>query len=73
MTAKKNKVLDPMTVILFGFWVHFGCEKSTTRFCLIYHSLEDTKKLGPKFHSCATACKTRRRPPASRSRRPRTG
>ncbi|CAM9545538.1 unnamed protein product [Discosporangium mesarthrocarpum] len=48
MIAKKFKVSDPTTVILFGFRTHFGGGKSTG-FCLIYDSLEDAKKFEPKF------------------------
>eukprot|EP00752_Nemacystus_decipiens_P016298 g14575.t1 len=48
MIAKKFRVSDPTTVMLFGFRTHFGGGKSTG-FCLIYDSIEDMKKFEPKF------------------------
>ncbi|CAM9297084.1 unnamed protein product [Scytosiphon promiscuus] len=47
MIAKKFRVSDPTTVMLFGFRTHFGGGKSTG-FCLIYDSIEDMKKFEPK-------------------------
>ncbi|CAM9253037.1 unnamed protein product [Hapterophycus canaliculatus] len=47
MIAKKFRVSDPTTVMLFGFRTHFGGGKSTG-FCLIYDSVEDMKKFEPK-------------------------
>ncbi|CAM9270210.1 unnamed protein product [Sphacelaria rigidula] len=48
MIAKKFRVSDPTTVVMFGFRTHFGGGKSTG-FCLIYDSVEDAKKFEPKY------------------------
>lgn len=43
-----HKGAKPETTILFGFRTAFGGGKSTG-FCLIYDSVEDAKRLEPKY------------------------
>ncbi len=43
-----HKGAKPETTILFGFKTAFGGGKSTG-FCLIYDSVEDAKRLEPKY------------------------
>ncbi|CAN0020410.1 unnamed protein product, partial [Phaeothamnion confervicola] len=47
MLAKKYKLQDATTVMLFGFKTAYGGGKSTG-FCLIYDSVDDAKKFEPK-------------------------